>query len=284
VTRISDAPIGIVAGGGDVPARLASHLENQGQEFLIAALEGFCTPETVLNRPHFWTRLGAVGSTLSRLKRSGVQELCLIGGVKRPSFSSLRPDAKGALLIAKLGSAIFGGDDALLKAIRGVLEGEGFRIVGAVDLMKSLAIEAGTLTNLAPDAAALEDIRRGWSVAIALGESDVGQALVVQQGLVLAVEAVEGTDAMLSRVPALARDGVAGILIKLPKPGQDRSLDLPTLGPNTVSTAAKAGLRGIVCQAGVTLIVDKEATVTAANEAGIFITAFGGVPEGEGVS
>lgn len=275
-------PVGIIAGAGEMPARLADHLASSGRSYLIAALEGFCAPATVQDHPHFWVRLGAVGAILARLQADGIRDLCLIGGVSRPSFTSLMPDAKGAALIARLGPAMFGGDDALLQGVRRLLESEGFRIHGVSDLMAPSTIPSGCFSKARPNLRNCADIERGWRVVAALGDVDVGQAAVVQQGLVIAVEAIEGTDRMLARVGDLLRDGDPGVLVKRAKPDQDRRLDLPTIGPKTVESAVVAGLAGIAVQANATVIVDPTATVAAADAAGIFLLSVGDPTELKG--
>jgi DUF1009 family protein len=203
----------------------------------------------------------------------------LIGPVKRPSILDIRPDAEGARLLARVGRAAFGGDDGLLAAIHRVLAEEGFRVLGAHEILTEAVAGSGLLGSAAPDAQARADIERGRAVLHALGAADVGQACVVQQGIVLAVEAVEGTDAMLARCGGLARPGPGGVLVKLVKPGQDRRTDLPTIGPGTVRAAAASGLRGVAFEAGGTILADREAAIAAADRAGLFllgISATGG--------
>jgi hypothetical protein len=155
-----------------------------------------------------------------------------------------------------------------------VLEEEGFEVVSPQSVLAGLLPESGLLTRGAPpDQAARADIRRGVAVCRALGAVDVGQAVVVQQGLVLGVEAIEGTDALLARCGGLRRQGRGGVLVKLSKPNQDRRLDLPAMGPDTVRHAAAAGLAGIAFEAGSTVLLDRERTVAAANAAGLFLLA-----------
>ncbi|MGE0418602.1 MAG: LpxI family protein, partial [Acetobacteraceae bacterium] len=183
----------------------------------------------------------------------------------------LRPDAVATKMIARVGRAAFSGDDGLLAAVIKVLGEEGFQVIGAHDIMNAALGPSGLLTQAAPDAQAMADIERGVAVAQALGLVDVGQCCVVQQGFVLAVEAVEGTDAMLSRCGPLARNAPGGVLVKLVKPNQDRRADLPTIGPDTIRGAAAAGLRGVAFEAGGTILADREATIAAADAAGLFL-------------
>jgi DUF1009 family protein len=191
--------------------------------------------------------------------------------VRRHSWLGHRPDAEGARILARIGRAAFGGDDGLLGAVVRVFGEEGFRVIGAQDVLREALGPAGVLTRTGPDALAMADIRRAVAVARALGAVDVGQGCVVQQGMVLALEAAEGTDAMLARCGPLARPGPGGVLVKLLKPGQERRADLPTIGPRTIRGAAEAGLRGVAFEAGSTILADQAATVAAADAAGLFL-------------
>jgi DUF1009 family protein len=266
------APLGIIAGGGPLPGQVAEAALAAGRKVFITALEGFAEPAVVAPYEHQFFRLGAAGAIRAALKARGCQDIVMIGPVKRPSLLALRPDAEGAKLVAKIGRAAFAGDDGLLAAIIRTLGDDGFRVLGAHDIMADVLGPAGLLTQTAPDAAAMADVQRGLAVLAMLGAADIGQACVVQQGIVLAVEAVEGTDAMLGRVAALARPGPGGVLVKCAKPGQDRRADLPALGVATVRNAAAAGLRGIAFEAGGTILADKSAMVAAADGAKLFLT------------
>ena len=263
--------LGIIAGSGALPARLASAALAAGREVFIVGLEGFADSAALTPFPHAFARIGAAGQIRDLLHSHSCQDLVLIGGVRRPSIFELRPDAEGAKILARIGRAAFAGDDGLLAAIVRVLGEEGFRVLGAQDVLREVQAPAGLLTTIAPDAQALADIARGVAVARALGAADVGQGCVVQQGLVLAVEAIEGTDAMLARCAPLARSGPGGVLIKLAKPGQERRADLPTIGAATVAAAAAAGLRGIAYEAGGTLLADRAADLALAEDTGLFV-------------
>lgn len=195
----------------------------------------------------------------------------MIGTVRRPSVLALRPDVEGARILARIGRAAFAGDDGLLAAVARILGEEGFRVVAAQEVLEGVLGPPGLLAGPAPDALAQADIARGIAVVRALGVVDVGQGCVVQQGIVLAVEAAEGTDAMLARAAGLAREGPGGVLVKLVKPGQDRRADLPTIGLATLGSAAAAGLRGIAFEAGGTLLVDRAAMCNQATAAGLFL-------------
>ena len=265
------APLGILAGGGPLPGRVAAAAAASGREVFLIGFAGFAEPAVLAPFPHVYARLGAAGQILAQLRAHGCHDIVLVGPVRRPSLLALRPDAEGARILARIGRAAFTGDDGLLAAIVRVFGEEGFRVLGAHEILAELVEAPGLLGAAAPDAGAMRDIARGVAVVRALGAVDVGQACVVQQGIVLAVEAIEGTDAMLARTRALARPGPGGVLVKLVKPGQDRRADLPTIGPETVRRAAEAGLRGIAFEALGTMITARAAMIAAADAAGLFL-------------
>jgi DUF1009 family protein len=263
--------LGIIAGGGRLPVKVAAAARAAGRAVFIVGLEGFADPAVLAPWPHEMRRLGAAARIIAALRDHGCQDLVMIGPVRRPSLLDLRPDAEGAKLLARIGRAAFAGDDGLLAAVIRVLTEEGFAVIGAQEIMREAVAPGGVLTNVTPDAQAMTDIKRGIQVARLLGAADVGQGCVVQQGLVLAVEAIEGTDAMLARAGALRRDGVGGVLVKLVKPNQDKRADLPTIGPDTVRHAVAAGLRGLAFEAQATILADREACLAVANAAGLFL-------------
>jgi DUF1009 family protein len=262
--------LGILAGSGELPARLVEACRNEGRAFFVLAFEGEADPAAVADTPHAWIRVGAAGRGFELLRDAGVDEVVFAGGVKRPSLTSLRPDWRAARFLARVSYRALG-DDGLLSALVKELEAEGFRVVGADSILGSALIAEGPLGKHAPDAHALADIGRGLDVVRALGAVDVGQAVVVQQGLVLGVEAIEGTDALLARCAALRREGLGGVLVKASKPGQERRADLPTIGVRTVRGALAAGLRGIAVEAGGSLVLDPQGVAAAADAAGLFV-------------
>lgn len=270
-TARGGAPLGILAGGGTLPARAAAAAQAGGREVFVVALEGHADPALLQDWPGEVIRIGAAGRILQALRRHHCQDVLMIGPVRRPSLVELRPDLEGARILARVGRAIFAGDDRLLSAIIRVLSEEGFRVIGVQDVLREVLAPSGLLTIVGPDSQAMSDVRRGLQVAAALGSADVGQGCVVQQGVVLAVEAIEGTDAMLARCAGLRRPGPGGVLVKRAKPGQERRADLPAIGARTVAVAAEAGLRGIAFEAGGTILADRDATIAAANAAGLFL-------------
>jgi DUF1009 family protein len=263
--------LGILAGGGRLPGQIAAAARAAGRDVFLVGLEGFADPAVLAPWPHEVIRILAAGRILAALRAHGCRDLVLIGPVRRPSLFGLRPDAEGARILARIGRAAFAGDDGLLAAVVKVFGEEGFRVLGAQEILAEAVGPAGLLTRAAPDALAMADIRRCVAVLGAMGTVDVGQGCVVQQGIVLAVEAAEGTDAMLARCGALARPGPGGVLVKLVKRGQDRRTDLPTIGPGTMAAAAAAGLRGVAFEAGGTIVADRGAAIVAADAAGLFL-------------
>jgi DUF1009 family protein len=194
----------------------------------------------------------------------------MAGGVRRPSLLDLRPDMRVVKVFTKMGRKGIG-DDGLLRAVINEVEGEGYRVVGAHEVLPKLTAGEGPLGGVVPDGQASADIERGMAVLSALSEADIGQAVVVQQGIVLGVEAVEGTDALIERCKTLKRDGPGGVLVKFSKRGQETRVDMPTIGPETIKQVADAGLRGVAIGAGTTIILDVDELVRAADEAGVFV-------------
>ena len=263
-------PLGVVAGGGTLPRRLVELCLDSGRGAFVVAIENHTDPATVAGVDHLWVRMGQSEKAIRALKDAGVKELVMVGAVKRPSMTELRPDRRTFKFLAKIGFNALG-DDGLLGAVVKGLEEEGFVLRGIDEFLQDLLAGEGCLGRIQPDAAAWRDIRRGTEVVQAMGAADVGQATVIQDGLVLGVEAVEGTDALLARCGPLRREGPGGVLVKLSKPGQERRADLPTIGVKTVEGATAAGLRGIAVEAGGTLVVDSPAVVEAADRAGLFL-------------
>jgi DUF1009 family protein len=268
--------LGLIAGGGDLPLRLIEAALRSGREIYVIAIDKQADlPATALagvacDR----VGIGKVGKMLDLLRAHRVRDIIFAGRVKRPSLVALMPDARGAKFMAKIaGKAL--GDDGLLRAVIAELEGEGFRVLGPETLLDDLLMPLGLLGRVLPDETAWADIRHGMAVARGIGALDIGQAAVVQQGLVLGVEAIEGTDALLARCADLKREGPGGVLVKAKKPAQERRVDLPTIGRRTVEGAARAGLRGIAVEAGQSLLLDREGVVAAADHLGLFVVGVG---------
>ena len=262
--------LGIVAGGGRLPQRLLEACRAAGRDVFVLALEGAAEPETVRGVPHAWCRLGAAVTGLSLLRENNVTELVLAGSVRRPSLGALRPDWRAAKLFARIGYRAVG-DDGLLSAIVSELEREGFRVLGVDQLLDGEIAGAGPLGTVQPSSQSQADIEHGLRIARAMGVLDIGQAVVIQQGLVLGIEAIEGTDELIRRCAVLRREGPGGVLVKVEKPGQERRADRPTIGPRTIVLAAEAGLLGIAVEADATIVLDRDEVIRAADRAGLFV-------------
>jgi DUF1009 family protein len=261
--------LGIIAGGGELPLRLVEACRQTDRPFFVLALEGACT----LEQPDATVRLGAVGEALRLLHGADVEQVVLAGSIKRPSMGALRPDAVGAKLIARLGMKLFGGDDALLSALIGFFEEEGFRVVGAEDVLAELVTGEGIFSAAAPDARACADIALGFTVAKALGALDVGQAVIVESGIVLGVEGAEGTDALIARCAELQKERRRAVLVKARKPQQEDRADLPTIGPETVRRLRVSGMLGVAVEAGASILLDPAECRRLADEYGLFVCA-----------
>lgn len=284
--------LGIVAGAGALPAVVAKAARAQGREVFVLALRGAAGAEVVEGGfPHAWIGMGEVRRGASWLRERGVREVCLVGGVRRPSLAGFRGDWEGWWFLLRWAWSRRGGrggDDGLLQAVERHLErAHGFRIVPAQEICESLTCPPGFLGACGADAMALSDAELGVKVLAALGAFDVGQAVVVCHGVVLAVEAQEHTDRMLERVASLgeAVRGTqarrAGVLVKLPKPGQSRALDWPTIGEQTVREASRAGLAGICLRAGGCLLVDAPAIARRADAENMFVMSLVGDEGGD---
>ena len=264
------ATLGLLAGAGSLPPLVAEAARRGGRRVFVVGFVGRTPDEWLRTYPHAWAEVGAVGRILRLLHEAGCDEVCLIGRVGRPSLRAIALDRRALSMLRRLGG-LDGGDDRLLRLIVGELEAEGFRVVGAHELAQELLAPEGPLAGPPPDATAAADIRRGVDVARALGRADVGQAVVVQAQIVLGVEAVEGTDLLLQRCAGLKRPGPGGVLVKGRKPGQERRVALPTVGPTTVDAAVAAGLRGIAVEAGHTLVAEVDLLVRRAEQHGLFV-------------
>lgn len=262
--------LGILAGKGELPRRLIEACHAEGREVFVIAFPGETDRAVAESVSHAWLPIAQVGGILRALHEAQVEEVVLAGAIRRPSFLSLKPDRRGLSLLGKITRGRMG-DDGILSLAVAELESEGFRVVGLDELLPDTLAPEGPLGRLNPDDSADSDISRGFEVAVALGRVDVGQAVVVQHGAVLGVEAIEGTDALIARCADLKRDGPGGILVKVSKPGQEQRVDLPTIGVRTVTAAAAAGLRGIAIEAGATVVVGRQAVAKAADQAGLFV-------------
>jgi UDP-2,3-diacylglucosamine hydrolase len=274
-------PVGLIAAGGAMPFAVADSLKARGIASVLFALRGACDAERVARFRHHWISIGELGRATKLFRAEGCRDLVFIGSLMRPALSEIRLDWGTLRVLHQVWAAFRGGDDHLLSGIGRILEQDGFRMVGIKDVAPDLLMPEGSLTGVVPDAQSLADIERARDLLRALSPFDIGQAAVVIDGHVVAVEDIEGTDGLLARVARLREQGrirspeKRGVLVKAPKSGQDLRYDLPTTGPRTIEGVATAKLAGLAVVAGNTLVVEPQAMIEAADRAGLFVT---GVP------
>lgn len=272
--------LAIVAGGGDLPRRVAEQAQRADRRPFLVGLAGFADEALVAEFGGVVLSVGQLGKLIQLMRNEGCEEMVFAGSLKRPDFSTLKLDLKGIQSLPRILAAAKKGDDALLRSVMDVFAEAGFRIIGADDVLDDLRVAAGPLGRIMPAAGHWPDIKRAAEVAAISGSLEIGQGAVSCDGLILAVEAQEGTDRMLARIPDLTAEirgtpeARRGVLVKRPKPQQERRIDLPTIGLRTVEGASAAGLAGIAVEAGAALVVDRNAVAQAADEAGIFIYGF----------
>ncbi len=274
--------LGVISGSGVLPLRIAETCAQQGRPVHIIALQGIADADFSAFQTEV-CGIAEAGKILKALGAAGCDAVTLAGVVRRPDFRHLRPDWRGARLLPSVVAAAAEGDGALLRVLVTTLESEGFGVIGAEEIVSEFAVRAGAIGAVAPNDVNLADIAKGAALVAALGPFDVGQGAVIANGFVLAVEAAEGTDAMLERCAALidtftaAGEGarpLAGVLVKRPKPGQERRVDLPTIGVQTIVRAHACGLAGVAVEAGGAIIIDPKQSIAEADRRGLFIYGF----------
>jgi DUF1009 family protein len=272
-------PLAILCGGGGLPFEAARFARENGRDVLLVGIVGVTPPE-VEAFPHVWVRMGEVGKLFATLRTRAIAELALLGPMGRPEFAELRLDWGAVRRAGELASLFRGGDDNLLKGIAGIFSREGIRIVGPIEFAPQLLAPEGLIAGRAPNAEAEADIKFAATLLGALSPFDVGQGAVVANGRVLAIEAAEGTDAMLARIAEmrgsqrLRLKGPAGVFVKAAKRGQDMRLDLPAVGVKTIEGAARAELSGLAIAAGEVLIADRANFAKGAAAAGLFVVGW----------
>jgi UDP-2,3-diacylglucosamine hydrolase len=270
-------PLAIICGGGSFPMAVAQAVLRSGRQPVMFGIKGWADRTVVERHPHHWVALGQVGRLVRLARREGCREVVFIGTVLRPPLAKIRLDWPTLRAMPRLVRAFRGGDDQLLKGVAGIIEESGLTIVGLDAVAPEIFVPEGVLARRQPTAGNKADIARAIQVVAALGPFDVGQAAVVADNHVLAVEGVEGTDNMLARIAEMRRQRRVtapvgtGVLVKSPKPGQDRRFDLPAIGPQTIENVARAGLAGVAVTAGSTLIAAPMELIAAADRANIFL-------------
>ena len=271
------APLAIICGGGSLPFAVADAARRQGRPVVLFALRGSADPQRVTEYTHHWIAFGQANRFLRLMNEHGARDVVWIGTVTRPAFTQLRPDWKVLSLLPRVLMLFRGGDDHLLSGLAKLFEEHGFRLVAPHEIAPEILMPNGRIGSREPSAGDRADIARGLKLLNAIGPFDIGQAVVVADGRVLAVEAAEGTDEMLARLAALREQGrvrvpaATGVLIKAPKPRQDRRVDLPSIGPRTIEGAARAGLAGVAVVAGSAIVAEPERIAVTAERHGLFL-------------
>lgn len=265
--------LGIIAGRGTLPKKIIEACLQRARPFCIAVLKDqFNIKDVPKGIEYAVVRLGGGGTAIKFFKEQSVTEIVFAGGVKRPSLTSLRPDAWSAKQLKRFNYKKLGGDDSLLKTIiRVIEEEEGFKVLGAHEILPELIATKGILGSLVPSQKSYEDIEHAFYIAKEIGRLDIGQGCIVNEGRVIAVEALEGTDKMLERVAGLQSQNKGGVLLKAAKPEQEIRVDMPAIGMRTLFNVKKSGLKGIAVEAGAALILEPEKIADKANELGLFI-------------
>jgi DUF1009 family protein len=276
-------PLAIICGGGSFPGAVADAVARRGRRPVMFGIRGWADAAVIERYAHYWIPIGQAGRFFRLAKAENCREVLFIGTVLRPPITQLRLDWQTIKAMPGLVRAYRGGDDKLISGVAKIAESGGLRVVGIKDVAPEVFVPEGVLGRYQPSARDRTDIARAFAVIAALGPFDVGQAAVVADNNVLGVEAAEGTDNLLSRIAELRRLGRVtappgtGVLVKAPKPGQDRRFDLPSIGPRTIENVARAGLAGLAVAAGTTMIAEPEAVIAAADREKIFVV---GVREG----
>lgn len=281
---IGKTTLGIIAGAGSMPTTVAEAALARHRPVHIIGIEGFAG-DNISAFPHDIVGIGQVGQLLNVLKKNDCRQIVIVGVVRRPNLGDVKIDMGAIANMGTILSWTVGGDNSLLSAIVALFEEKGFEVLGAHEVAPALLAETGPLGRHKPSQEDRDDIKTGLDVVAALGAHDVGQAAVVARKYVLAVEAAEGTDRMLERCVGMRPWGAGslrsrrGVLVKSAKPGQDRRIDLPAIGPETVRRAGEAGLAGIAVVSGDVMIAERDETIKLANKSGIFL--YGVAPAGE---
>jgi hypothetical protein len=277
-----EGPLALICGGGTLPLAVADFVAARGRNVLLFPLRGIAKPEHYAQRPHTWVRIAQFGTFARTARAAGCNEMVLIGSLVRPAIWQVRFDFTTLKLLPRIAAAFGGGDDYLLSGVARLIEDQGFRVLGAHEVAPEILMPEGALGRTQPTADDRADISFALDYLHAAGAFDVGQAVVVGGKHVLAVEAAEGTDAMLARVAEMRASGRVrtpagtGVLVKAPKLGQDLRFDMPSIGPKTVEGTARAGLAGIAAVARETIMAEPERLVQAADHAKLFVVGVAG--------
>ena len=265
--------LGIIAAKGDLSKKLLEYAKEKFELFIVA-LHGETDPVLLDGIDHIWISIGEIGKAVAAIRQAKVERLVFVGSLQKPDIFSLKVDLLGAKLLAKITKDKFFGDNKLLSSLTEFLAEQGFKVIGVDEILKDLVVEAANFTMLVPNEQNQLDIELAIKVVKTLGWLDIGQGAIVHNGIVLGVEAIEGTDNLIKRCGELKRaDNYGGVLVKLSKPGQELRMDLPTIGINTIKNIHEAGFKGIVIEANKAIFLDREEAIGYANRHHMFIVS-----------
>lgn len=260
--------VGLIAGNGRFPVIFAQTARAEGVSVVAVAHEGETDPALAdVVDGLTWIRVGALEPMVRAFHEHGVRRAVMAGGIRKASLlEHFAPDERGMRCLARISTW---SDDAVLRSVAAELESEGIAVVESTLFLSSILTPAGALTTAEPDAAQWRDVRYGLDVAKGIGRFDIGQTVVVKSGMVLAVEAIEGTDEAMRRGGQLGRGGA--VAVKVSKPGQDLRFDVPAIGPQTIATCREAGIAVLALEAGKTLLLERERLLAAAEAAALVV-------------
>jgi DUF1009 family protein len=274
-------PVAIVAGHGDMPVLLVGAARRNGWTPVVFALAGEAEPADFPDSTCFPIKWGEVGKLLRLIKEKGCRQMVMIGAVrKRPDYTAIRPDMGAVRLIPRILKIMRGGDDSVLQGVAEIFRENGISLLTPLEVAPELSAPEGLLTRVAPDQSERINLDKAVEAARAIGLLDIGQAAIAVGGRVVALEGVEGTDGLITRVADLKAEGrlpkQGGTLVKCMKPNQDPRLDLPTVGPHTAEMAARAGLAGVGVEAGRALLAGRDETISAFDRNHLFLIGLEG--------
>jgi len=268
--EIKTPKLAIIAGNGNIPFYLLEECERQGKDYCLIIIEGHGQELANKYKVDFTVSLSKMGKAIKFVKDLEIRDILMVGGINRPSIKNIIPDLWTAKFLAKISTNI-SGDNSILSNLTKSLENEGFKILAPENIIPSLLCPTGILGNHKPNTENKKDILDGFKIAKTLGSNDIGQSLVIENGLVLAVEAAEGTDSMIIRAASLKKEEKGGVLIKIIKPQQDKRIDRPVIGINTLKAIKDAGFEGVAIESNEILIINFNEVISYANDEGLFI-------------
>jgi UDP-2,3-diacylglucosamine hydrolase len=272
-----DSPLAVICGGGSLPFAVADAVARRGRRVVLFGIQGWVDPQRIAGYRHHWASFGQFGWFCRVARAEGCREVVFIGSLVRPAIWRLRPDFETLRLLPRILRIFRGGDNHLLSGIASIFEEHGFRLIGAHEIAPEILMPEGALGRERPGSRDHADIKKGLALLSATSPFDIGQAAVISDDRVIAIEAAEGTDHMLTRVAQLRESGQIagasgrGVLVKAAKRGQDRRLDLPSIGPQTIEGAKRAGLAGIAVTAGSTIVAEPDRIGVAADREKLFV-------------